>query len=100
MTVLALQVFVVGAVFLASGICRVFAMTAHLEMIDKINLWLPEERRIPTMFAGHRAFEAERLYREMFPEGKLLKRERLFSWAAIAGFVLDLALICYWTSRR
>lgn len=45
-----------------------------MEMTDLVNSKLPPEEQFSILFGSHRLFDLRRKYRQLFPNGDLLKR--------------------------
>lgn len=91
----ALKLVVLALLFAAGVGFSLAGSLYHMELVDKINRWLPEKRQIPILFANHRAREARRIYREMFPDGALHRKARL-AYVGTACMLVDLVLGLAW----
>jgi len=56
------------------SICGLWAGLIALDMTDIVNTRMPPSEQFPILFANHRFYDLRRKYRELFPEGDLVKR--------------------------
>jgi hypothetical protein len=88
---------IVGIVALAClTVCGFISSLAHMEMVDKVNGKLPPEQKFDLLgwyFAKTRRLHSQ--YRELFPEGRLLLRIRVYRSLCFVCVV-----ICIWSFAR
>jgi hypothetical protein len=75
------------AMFMAPvSICGVWSSIVLWEMTDLVNARLPAEQHFPFFWNRSRFFELRRRYRELFPEGKHLRKLNILMILQIVSF--------------